>query len=134
MLHRAGSLFDAYDLLDAERAHGRLYRGMSEAELRQAIERGYLLSDGRACARGEGTCFDENSGGALSYAAYGSTEPQKTGKAVYVVEVDSQGITRARDGYYKTNAPVALMGSERVFRLSADGDGYRLMATRIERR
>lgn len=125
------SLFDAYDLLDAERVVGKVYRGMSEAEFLQALDRGYLLSDSRACARGEGTCFAESPADALSYAAYGSTDPQKTGRAVYVVEVDLEHLRRARDGYFKTELPVALKGGERVFRLSARKVGYAIEALSV---
>lgn len=127
------SLFEAYDILDAERVKGKVYRGMSEAEFFQALDRGYLLSDQRFCARGEGTCFAEIPADALSYAAYGPTDPQKTGRAVYVVEVEQGRLSRTRDGYYKSELPVALEGGERVFRLGPHTAGYTIEALTVRK-
>jgi hypothetical protein len=60
-------------------------------------------SDERWSAPGEGTNFSDNAADAESYTNFGSTDPRKTKKPNYVVEVKKDdSFKRWRDGYWKS--------------------------------
>jgi hypothetical protein len=90
---------------------GHLYRGMSEAEWRFVQQSGVIRSDERFSVSGEGTNFAEDPGDAESYVNFGSTDPRKTGKPNYLVEIKNDGsLKRWGDGYWKAReVPASLI-------------------------
>jgi len=100
------------------------YRGMSEAEYNATIGSGKnIKSNESASVPGEGTNFSHDFRDAESYANYGSTDPRKTGKPNYIVEVKgSDGFKQWRDGYFK--APeVSKDRVTRIIKMEDDGNG-----------
>lgn len=92
----------AYDVLaglDADK--GSRYRGMTSAEYDNTVAKGLgVVSRGDYSLSVEGTQFGDASD-AESYVNYGRTDPRKTGKPNYFVQVRSQGLKRKPDGYYE---------------------------------
>lgn len=112
------------DVIDAWTRKGHYYRGMSEAEFKGALSSGYIKSDMRWSAPDEGTCFSEHSGDAESYTNLGKTDPRRTGKPNYVVEVPRNAakfFVDKRDGYPKTHERVPVSMVSRVWEMRARG-------------
>jgi hypothetical protein len=92
----------AVDNVDELSQPGHLYRGMTKEEYDATVGAGHgVKSRGDYSHSSEGTNFAGKFSEAESYANYGHTDPRKTGKPNYVVEVAGDGIPQARDGYYK---------------------------------
>lgn len=125
ILLRTAERGDVVGALDAITRPDHYYRGMSAAEYEQAVARGYFESDQRYCVPGEGTCFAPHAGDGESYANFGHTDPRKTGKPNFLVEVIAGGpgspfkVDR-HDGYPKA-ARVPLSLVTRVWRMEARG-------------
>jgi hypothetical protein len=90
---------------------GHLYRGMEEAEWSYIVKHKRIRSDERWSIPGEGTNFTDDARDAESYVNYGRTDPRKTGRPNYLVEVKHTSIFRQwRDGYWKTpEVPATLI-------------------------
>jgi len=87
-----------------------------------------IKSNERYCVKGEGTCFSHHAGDAESVVNFGRSDPRKTGKSNYVVEVRRQPHIKQdkRDGYWKTQEPIHPKHVARIWKIYADGD--KLMA------
>lgn len=97
------SLAPTCDDFYREKRSGHFYRGIEEAEWEYIRSHGHIKSIHKWCAPGEGTCFGTDIATAESYVDAGSTDPRKTGKPNYVIEVASDALKHdPRDGYYKT--------------------------------
>ena len=82
-----------------------------------------IKSNERYCVPGEGTCFASHAGDAESIVNFGRSDPRKTGKPNYVVEIQHQHhIKQDRDGYWKTQESVHPKHVTRVWKTYADGD------------
>jgi hypothetical protein len=94
----------AVDNVDELSQPGHLYRGMTKEEYEATVNAGLgVKSRGDYSHATEGTNFAGKFSEAESYANYGRSDPRKTGKPNYVVEVVGDGIQQAKDGYYKTS-------------------------------
>lgn len=98
---------------------GHFYRGMSNAEYEATIGGG-----GGAVSRqdfsipGEGTSWSDSAQDAESYANFGRTDPRKTGKPNYIVEVSGdEGLTRDKDGYFKASGEIPRDRITRVIKM-----------------
>jgi len=81
---------------------GYLYRGITEDEFRFIETHGVIRSTEQWSAPGEGTNFAEDADEAESYVNFGRTDPRKTGKPTYVIEVKKDArFKRWPDGYWK---------------------------------
>jgi hypothetical protein len=81
---------------------GHLYRGMSEAEFKFIRAKGVIRSDESMSFRGEGTNFSDDARDAESYTNFGSTDPRKTHRPNYLIEVKKDdSFKRWPDGYWK---------------------------------
>lgn len=105
---------------------GFFYRGMDAAEWRYIQKHGHIKSSVRWCMSGEGTCFAPDIETAESYVDFGRTDPRKTGRSNYLVEVRPNALLKydPRDGYTKTlgddvEVPAALI--TRVWKLVGEG-------------
>jgi hypothetical protein len=100
-----------------------VYRGMSEDEFNGVVQNGHILSDGRFSHPSEGTSFARDYADAESYTNFGRTDPAKTGRPNYVVEVEhGPGLTvDPRDGYIKSGVktPVPASNIRRVWRFAS---------------
>lgn len=105
---------------------GHFYRGMAEAEWNYIRSHGHIKSDNRFCVKGEGTCFDKSLDSAEGYTNYGHTNPLRTGRPNYVVEVSTKALTEdKRDGYWKTmddEASIPKSEITRAWKFVPEGD------------
>lgn len=110
---------------------GHVYRGMTSQEYRATLGAGKpIQSTGKWSLPEEGTNFADDMGDAESYVNFGRTDPRKTGKPTYIVEVKrSEDMKRWRDGYIKTPQPVPPSQVTRVWK--NEGEGDELVMTRI---
>jgi hypothetical protein len=83
-----------------------------------------IKSNERYCVPGEGTCFSDNAGDAESYPNFGRSDPRKTGKPNYVVEIRHQPHIKQdrRDGYWKTQQSVHPKHVTRIWKTYPDGN------------
>jgi hypothetical protein len=89
-------------------APNRAYRGISGDELDYIVRNGKISSDMRYSLKHEGTSYSKDFQTAEDYTNFGRTNPEKTGKPNYVVEVertpqildnpDGDGYLKARPG------------------------------------
>lgn len=109
--------------LDRIRRSGALYRGMEFAEYKNTVgARKPVWSTGAFSHATEGTNFAEHPGDAESYVNFGRSDPRKTGKSTFLVEVrKSDAIPQARDGYFKAPEPVPYSEVLRVWEMKAEG-------------
>lgn len=107
---------------------GKMYRGMSQEEFEGVTKSGFIKSDGRWSTPEEGTVFSDNPMDAESYTNFGSTDPRKTGKPNYLVEVNSGAAVRSQDGYLKVRGETPLEGG-RVWRMDSTEDGSIVAST-----
>lgn len=79
------------------------YRAMTHDEYEATIGAGKgIKSNQKFSVRNEGTSFAEDLPTAESYANFGRTDPRKTGKPTYLVEINGEdGLVRTKDGYLK---------------------------------
>ena len=90
------------DVPDSWTRPGHLYRGISEAEYKSIRSKGVIKSDESWSLQGEGTNFTDSAADAESYANFGRTDPRKTKKPNYVIEVKKDdSFKRWPDGYWK---------------------------------
>jgi hypothetical protein len=92
---------------------GFVYRGMTEEEYEATVGKtGMVQSRGDYSFPEEGTVFSDQIGEAENFVNSGRTDPSKTGRNTYIVEVslsDSPNLTRSPEGYFKSgksNRPV----------------------------
>lgn len=112
----------ANDVPDSWTRSGHLYRGMSEAEWRFIQSHKVVRSNESWSAAGEGTNFSDDARDAESYTNFGSTDPRRTGKPNYLIEVKKTDIfKRWSDGYWKAvEVPASLI--TRAWKMEAEGD------------
>lgn len=112
---------EAVAWLAAQVTNDTIFRGMTSDEYDATVGRQRAIwSTGRYSLPGEGTCFSFLAEDALGYVAFGCDDPRKTGRPVYVVEVNRPATARVdRDGYVKTNAPVPFSSVRRVLVFTA---------------
>jgi hypothetical protein len=112
----------ANDVPDSWTRPGHLYRGLSEAEYKFIRSKGVIRSNESWSASGEGTNFDDSAAGAESYANFGRTDPRKTKKPNYIIEVKKDDtFKRWPDGYWK--APeVPKSKITRVWKMVGEND------------
>ncbi len=70
-------------------------------EFRNIRQADVIKSDGRYSLEGEGTCFSDDAADAESYVNFGRSDPRKTRLPNYLIEVKSDALQRAADGYWK---------------------------------
>lgn len=118
------------ETLDQLTRPGHLYRGMSEAEWSSVQTSGIIQSDARYSFCEEGTCFASDAGTAEDFANFGRTDPRKTGRASYLVEiVKTPSIEMSPDGYWKTRLPIPRASITRAWRMT--GRGSEIVAQRV---
>lgn len=112
----------ANDVPESWTRPGHLYRGISEAEYKSIRSKGVIKSDESWSVAGEGTNFSESALDAESYANFGRTDPRKTKKPNYVIEVKKDDkFKRWPDGYWK--APeVPKSQVTRVWKMVGEND------------
>jgi hypothetical protein len=112
---------EAVAWLAAQVTNDTIFRGMTSDEYDATVGRQHAIwSTGRYSLPGEGTCFSFLAEDALGYVAFGCDDPRKTGRPVYVVEVDRPATARVdRDGYVKTSVPVPFSSVRRVLTFTA---------------
>jgi hypothetical protein len=120
-----GGFAPTCDAFYDQKRSGHFYRGMEEAEWRFIHAHGFIKSNNTSCVRGEGTCFSRELADAESYVDFGHTDPVKTGRPNYVIEVKSDILKHdPRDDYYKTMGDeITVPKSEitRAWRLAPEG-------------
>jgi hypothetical protein len=100
---------------------GHLYRGITDDEFRFIKSHGVVRSNEKWSIRGEGTNFAEDADEAESYVNYGRTDPRKTGKPTYVIEVKKdESFKRWPDGYWKT-PEVSKSAITRAWKMVGEG-------------
>jgi len=77
---------------------GYLYRGISEEEYKYIKLKKGILSNKSDSFESEGTNFAERFDDALSYAYYGRSDPRKTGKTVFIIEIKNNGVAQKQKG------------------------------------
>ena len=115
---------EAQAALAALQRTGHLYRGMTQAEWEATLGAGRGVQSRRDwSASSEGTKFADEVGSAESYANFGSTDPRKTGKPNYLVEVrQSERFKRDRQGYYDAFEEVPRSEITRAWIMYASGN------------
>lgn len=112
-------------LYEPEPTPKNFYRGISQEEYDYIRNKGHILSDERWCVPGEGTCFGADKDTAASFVNFGRTDPRKTGKPTYVIEVTGgpEFAQDKRDGYWKTPQPIPASRISRIWKyLPKDDD------------
>lgn len=95
----------------------KIYRGLTQEEHDYIQKNGHILSDQRWCAPGEGTCFSHDFDTAEDTVNFGRTDPGKTGKPTYVIEVASGPEVKVdRDGWPKAQVPIPSSRITRAWR------------------
>lgn len=109
------------DTPDSWTRKGHLYRGMTEAEYNNTLGvRKPIKSRGDFSFESEGTNFGQDAGEAEDFANFGRDDPRKTNKPTYLVEINPKpedGLTRHRDGTWKTQKPISLERVTRVWKM-----------------
>jgi hypothetical protein len=117
------SFASTYDDFANKTRSGHFYRGIEEAEWKFIHARGFIRSNQQWCVPGEGTCFANDIASAESYVDSGSTDPLKTGRPNYLIEVKSDALKQdPRDGYFKTTLEVPKSTITRAWELVPEGD------------
>ena len=112
----------ANDVPNSWTRSGHLYRGITDDEFRFIKTNGVIRSSEKWSVRGEGTNFAEDADEAESYVNFGRTDPRKTGKPTYVIEVKKDAsFKRWPDGYWKT-PEVSKSAITRAWKMVAEGD------------
>lgn len=111
----------AVETVDGWKRAGHVYRGMEDEEYKATVAKGKAIkSIGRYSHPSEGTNFDDDPGGAESYVNFGRSDPRKTGKPNWMVEVKRvESMKRGSDGYWKSSDPVPVSDVTRIWRFSA---------------
>lgn len=117
---------------DLIRRPGHVYRGMTGDEYYATIGSGSGVRSRRDFSLpSEGTSFSEDPKIAEDYANFGRTDPRKTGRPNYLVEVVNDPKLLSvdpRDGYVKADAEVPRTHVTRVWRMEASKDGKHVIA------
>lgn len=105
-----------------ETSKDSLYRGISQEELDFIERTGEVKSNESYCVPGEGTCFDVSFSSAESYVNYGRSNPGRTGKSNYVIEIGRNEGTKVdpRDGYHKAPS-IPADRIKRIWEFHPDG-------------
>ncbi len=108
------------DAIDSLKRRDHFYRGMTTDEYRATFGAGKgIMSRADWSILGEGTSFSDSPVDAESYVNFGSTDPRKTGKPTYLVEVQGQqGLIRSPEGYYKAQEEISRDRVTRIFRMN----------------
>jgi hypothetical protein len=110
-----------------------VWRGMTADEYEATVAQGQgVKSRGDFSHSSEGTQFSSHPADAEDYANFGRTDPRKTGRSTYCVEVDREGLRlKKADGYYETEvgASVPHHRIKRIWRF--DPEGQDICAYRI---
>ena len=96
---------------------------MTEDEYRGTVAAGKGISSrGDFSFSEEGTSFSEHAEDAESYANFGRTDPRKTNKPNYLVEIaPGPGLERGRDGYFKATGPIPRDRITRIYEMRGEG-------------
>ncbi|MFA6233494.1 MAG: DUF5661 family protein [Bacteroidota bacterium] len=123
---------EGYAFLRSLDRPGHVYRGMEEAEYRVTVGAHRPVgSKNQFSFSSEGTNFAEDALTAEDYPNFGHSDPRKTGKSNYLVEVvRTDGMIRNRQGYIESHEPVPYGNVSRVWEMRADGD--RIVARQIK--
>ena len=103
---------------------GHVYRGMAKEEWDATVGAGRpIQSSGRYSHSSEGTNFSEDAADAESYINFGRSDPRKTGRPTFMVEVRKIPAIKLdrRDYYWKADGPVPLSAVTRSWKFTADG-------------
>jgi hypothetical protein len=118
---RTTSYAPTFDDFASKTRRNHFYRGIEEAEWASIHERGFIRSNQKWCVPGEGTCFASDIASAESYVDSGSTDPLKTGRPNYLIEVKSDALRQdPRDGYFKTTLDIPLSAITRAWKLAPE--------------
>lgn len=125
---------EAYDTFTMMRKQNpdSAWRGMEEAEYENTVGAGQgVRSRGDYSFSIEGTQFSDDPGDGEAYANAGRSDPRRTGRPTYLVEVSRAGLSRKRDGYLETGRGEGLPQErvKRVWRFTAR-DGA-IVASRV---
>lgn len=105
---------------------------MTETEYKATVgARKPVWSTGDFSHSSEGTNFSDDPLDAESYVNFGRTDPRKTGKPTYLVEVSmTDSMSRWGDGYIKSPVPVPYGNVTRVWEMT--GEDGAVVARRIK--
>lgn len=119
---------EAYKALDQWKRSGHVYRGMDSREYQATVGRGKpVWSTGNWSHESEGTNFADHPGDAESYVNFGRTDPRKTGKPTYLVEVKrTPSMEKWPDGYIKSPDPVPYSEVKRVWEMYPENGEIRV--------
>ena len=117
-----------WDTLDMISLPGHVYRGMGEAEYHETVGagKGVISNNSMSVKAVEGTSFGYEAATANSYVNNGFTDPRKTGRPTYIVEVNpGDHITYNPVANYpqsKRNIAVPQETVTRVFQFDKSGE------------